>query len=279
MFKISELYEQNYQNNTPMFSDISLEVWDAIYPYVKDDNGELTDYNFMKDYLSDNLFKRLDSRFNSLYGDKFFLKESDNIVNCLATFKMDMTNEIISRINELARLYYAVQIPYNPLYNKDVRDTETIRGGDTHTHEGVLSDSKETGNTTTSIAHDAITDSGKPSGINNVSEHTQTITNSAVPYNETTEYEQTSEVTNSDAMRTVEGSSDSSTVTHGRGVKTETNHTETVDRNETRELWSRGNQGVTKSTELMRDEYDMRLSVAFWDSLFKLITYDYIAYL
>lgn len=278
-YKIKEIYEQAYQSETPLLSDLSNEVWQAIYPYVKDDNGDATTYNFMTDYLDSNQYQRLDSRFAAVYGDKFFIKESDNIINCLATFKMNMTNEIITHLPELARLYYALQLSYNPLYNKDVRDTETVTGDDTHKHEGVLTDSKENGDTQTEYTHEGLTDSGKPTGNTGVMDHMQTDTEYAVPTNDTTEYEERKKVTASEPMRSAETATDVSTVTHGRGITTETDHTETITHDTTRDLWSRGNQGITKSTELLRDEYSLRLSTAFWDALYKLVTTNYISYL
>ena len=278
-YRIKDIYEQAYQSETPLLSDLSNEVWSAIYPYVKDDNGDATTYNFMTDYLNSNQYQRLDSRFAAVYGEKYFLKESDSLLNCLTTVKMDMTNEIIAHLPELARLYYTLQLSYNPLYNKDVRDTETMSGDDTHKHEGVLTDSKENGDTRTEYTHEGLADSGKPTGNTGVTDHRQTETEYAVPTNEQTEYEERKTVTDTETTRTAETAKDTSTVTHGRGVTTETDHTETITHDTTRELWSRGNQGITKSTELLRDEYNLRLSTAFWDALYKLTTNNYISYL
>lgn len=180
------------------------------YPTIEGSNA-----NFLNYYNANR--ENLDRMFIHDFGERLVDFESET--------NSDIEDEWYDEIKAIeqvyienwARLWYALQEPYNPLYNVDGVET-TVYG----THITNNSDS--------------------------VGQKTDTSTLTEVAYNSGTEKQKTKQT---DVMGAQSNS----------GSVTSQTHTDTVTR--------QGNIGVTKSTELLRDEIKLRQSFAFFKTVFQ----------
>lgn len=234
MKKVKKLYIEN-GTNPFLFQP----EWASDYPIIEgNESNFVTDYNIMHQEL-----------------DRYFAKTYGNMVwegfeeDSLEEWNKDVAASFYMNLVSWARMYYALSLSYNPLYNVD-GTTEHIYSdheiedefGERHTTFEKGSQENTLGNTETNstqyeTAYDSLTE--KETGKSTTTEE---------------------EVTNTDGERTDETTDDSYTNT-----RTDKRHTETEIR--------QGNIGVTKSTELLESEFAFR-KMSFFKEVFKTLARD-----
>lgn len=274
-YKVAELLDyikeggQNrIQYNCLIASDSLLAVVNNFITPLKDTNGEdveLSLYNFIPhilDAYNEYTFGYfLDTRYANDNASKWTVKEYGSVADALEGVQEIACAHMLAKVDDLTRMYYALSLPYNPLYNKDATETHTETGTIKDTHDG--EDSTRTlGKTQDATAH---SDSGKRNGAILETATTTEETQNA-PYNDNDYY-------NTGKVKTetpVIGTDTSATNEVDYTNSTQYGHTIEKLYNKTDTDRSFGNLGVTKSTELLQSEFDTRAKISFWNYLYKL---------
>lgn len=228
----------------------------SFYPTIE---GNLS--NFLDDY--DDAHAVFDQAFTKKYGERFMDLEADTLSDAITEARGIFSAVTMLNLNNWARLYYALSLDYNPLYNVDGLTTHTYGATEETTAYGAdkttnkMAQRQDTNQygateaTTTdySNAYNVNQDSEIGKTVSADVQHTDTLTTGA----------------HNDAIERDAHTDKKSTIQH---IDTELRQ---------------GNIGVTKSTDLLTSEYDMRMRLSFWNVVFKsLVTeggayYDYQA--
>lgn len=234
MKRIKELYLEN--GNQPFIFNSSMI---ADYPEIEGNESD-----FISDYLdvSDAL-------------DRFFVMEYGKMVydgifgDSLEEFKKDVSASIYMNFYSWARLYYALSLAYNPLYNVDGSTTRTYS-------EHTIDDTFGERETTFTKGNQQNTEGVRENNTTT----SETSYDSGLPKESGRSNSVDSAVTNSEGQRidTTEDAEYTNTRVSGEHMETETR---------------KGNIGVTKSTELMESEWEFRRRNFFRD-VFKTIAKD-----
>lgn len=274
-YKVTELLDyisaggtDRIQNNSLIGNDYLLTVVNNFIRPITDTNGETVDpslYNFVSailDTYNEYTFGHfLDVRYVNDNASKWTVKKYESVVDALEGVQEIACAHMLAKVDDLTRMYYALSLPYNPLYNKDATETHTETGTIKDTHDG--EDSTRTLGTT----QDATThsDSGKRNGAILEAATTTEETQNA-PYNDNDYYNTGKVKTETPVMGT------DSSATNQVDYTNSTQYGHTIEKlyNKTDTDRSFGNLGVTKSTELLQSEYDTRAKLSFWNYLYKL---------
>lgn len=215
----------------------------AAYPEIEGNES-----NFITDYLeSDELY---DHAFLHEYGSMYVDFDSDVDEEIFEEWAMEMTATLLLYLDAWARLYYALHIDYNPIYNVE-EHTETTYGehvtdtdiGERQHTEGEKSrtiGAREDSSTGSHWAMDSAAWNNTDKTTDNLGEQTNTE----------------EEYTNTEAATT-------DTVTSNE-------HVDTVDRS--------GNIGVVSSTNLLKENIELYKNMAFFKNLFKIFIEELGAY-
>lgn len=275
-YKLKDIYKALGQNDVLLFDS-------AITAYYPDIEGN--ESNFLTDYAS--LHSYIDGEFAHKFGERVIDLEAESITQAAAEFKGITTGVCLLNIQNWARLYYALSLDYNPLYNVDGLTTythgaqsETYSFGKdkTTTQFGATQDTAQYGATQDTTEYGATSDT--------IGTHTDTSTEYAVSYDSATEKEKgkTSNVigsqTNTSLLHTDTASSIQHTDTMSSLTHTDTNERDARTDGKTSLQYidtelRQGNIGVTKSTELLADTYKLYTEhPGFWDTIFKTLAND-----
>ena len=275
-YKITELLNyikdggtQRINANSLIGSEYLLTVVNSFITPIKDTDGTAVDaslYSFIPRILDTTthdttLGYYLDTRYASDNTSKWTIRKYDSVADALDGVQEIACAHMLAKADDLARMYYALSLPYNPLYNKDATETHTETGTIKDTHDG------EDNIRTLGTTQDATThsDSGKRNGAiletATVTEETQ-----SAPYNDNDYYNTGKVKTESPVMGT------DTSATNEVDYTNSTQYGHTIEKlyNKTDTDRSFGNLGVTKSTELLQSEYDTRAKISFWNYLYKL---------
>lgn len=223
--KIIDIYKEYKTENLPLFRAFA----NVDYPEIEDNES-----NFCEDYLQS--FAAYDNYIARMWGQRNFdAFLSSTHSEALAEYDEAVEASLTIHIKEWARLYYALSIKYNPLWNVD-GTTKTIYG-EKERHDD--------------IAQHIITNQ-EGSG------HVETKGYS-VAYDSAIEKETGKEVTDSQTR------TDTRTENPFLDKIKELEHTDTEIRS--------GNIGVTMSQQLLNAEYELRKK-SFFRTIFKTIIDD-----
>ena len=271
------------------------ELYDLIgSPFVFDPN--ITDYpeiegntsNFLTDY---NTHKDIyDKFFVREYGERFIDLFADNDADAVTEFKEDLEGILRLYLDSWARLYYSLNIAYNPVYNVEEHTLVTYSEHET-------TDAYGQDQTTDAYGQDRTTDAygqHQRTEAHGAREHTDgTRTDNStlynVAYDSTTEKETSKQTdaigsqtsndaaytdTMTDASATDTHTRDSRSDTHTRGARTDKStsgeHTTETDRS--------GNIGVVSATDLLINEEKFRRRYSFFKNCFLTIITEVGAY-
>lgn len=229
------------------------------YPVIEGNTS-----NFVSDYLSE--YAYLDRLINFNYGDRTFEYDSEDL---MPGYWDDLVNSIVLKyIPSWARLYYALNENYNPLYNVDGTEVTTYGERTNTSNYGASTNTTEYGDTSISV---------EMGERNTTMVNGEVATNSidySMSYPNTTRHEsgynETGKGESTDTTKvetyTDTTTSDSHTDTFTNGAHTDTHqeveHTDTIRRY--------GNIGVVSTTKLLEEQYAF-YKRAFWDDVFKTI--------
>lgn len=222
--KIIDIYKARKENNLPLFPMGSI-----VYPVIPDNTS-----NFCTDYLAK--FDAYDNYTARMWGQRNF----DAFMSNTTSESMDEWEDAViasieTHLDEWARLYYALSIHYNPLWNVD-GTTETVYGETHRTDEY-----------------------GETKRTDTAGEKESTNTDYATAYDSGTEKETGKSTFKDDENTfTVEGDAHTDEFTNDEHTVTETRS---------------GNIGVTMSQQLLTAEYELRKR-SFFRTIFKQIIDD-----
>ena len=283
-YKIKELYAELSTNSLLFDSYLT-----SFYPTIEGNES-----NFLTDYASGHAY--FDKAFNQKYGNRCIDLEAETVSAAITEARGIFSAVTMLNLNNWARLYYALSLDYNPLYNVDGLTTRTYGatqdtmayGKDKTTNKyAQQQDTNQYGATTDTHEYGATSQT--------VGQHTNTDTDYSVAYNDTTEKETgksthlneavtTSELLHTDTDSSLQHTDTLTKAAHDdileRDAHTDTRSTIQHTDTELRQ----GNIGVTKSTDLLLGTYDLYTKTkSFWDTIFKSIVteggayYDYTA--
>ena len=251
----------------------------SYYPNIKDNTT-----NFVQYYLDH--FKKIDRAFYLRYAtcEPILIDEKSTYPSIYNEWIENCNAFILYYMDSWARLFYGLNIDYNPIHNYDgimttttKGKTEDTSGSDVTTIDyGVDKTTLEYGQdkTTLEYGQDKTTDNiGSQHSENNLGQTKTTTSNSDVPY-DMTDYKNTSKSeTNTDAVIN-SINTDAVTNTTTKDAKTDTNRIvygkqNNVDYTVTEEKG--GNLGVTSTQSMLLQEYELRLK-SFFDNLFTTIS-------
>lgn len=222
--KIIDIYKARKEDNLPLFPMGSI-----VYPVIPDNTS-----NFCTDYLAK--FDAYDNYTARMWGMRNF----DAFMSNTTSESMDEWEDAViasieTHLDEWARLYYALSIHYNPLWNVD-GITETVYGETHRTDEY-----------------------GETKRTDTAGEKESTNTDYATAYDSGTEKETGKSTFKDDENTfTVEGDAHTDEFTNDEHTVTETRS---------------GNIGVTMSQQLLTAEYELRKR-SFFRTIFKQIIDD-----
>jgi hypothetical protein len=265
-YKIKELYKALSTDSLLFDSYLT-----SFYPDIEGNES-----NFLTDYASGHAY--FDKAFNQKYGERLIDLEAETVSAAITEARGIFSAVAMLNLANWARLYYALSLDYNPLYNVD--------GLTTFTHGATsATDSYGKDKTTSSFAsRQDSTVYGDTSQT--VGQHTNTDTDFSVAYDTTLEAE-TGKSTHDNAAVTTTETTHTDTYNIG-------NHNDTVERDARSDTHTtlqsidtelrQGNIGVTKSTDLLQGTYDLYTQTrSFWETVFKAMVteggayYDYSA--
>ena len=113
-YKIKELVN----GLTPQTSLLFDSFLSPFYPTIEGNES-----NFLTDYASAHAY--FDKAFSTKYGNRQIDLESDTVSDAISEFRAIMSGVTLINLNNWARLYYALSLDYNPLYNVDGLTTRT----------------------------------------------------------------------------------------------------------------------------------------------------------
>ena len=242
---------------------------DLTYPSPDPETNE----NFIDDYQNNasnyNLYAML-KRGNQVLDideEMFEMLEVDNAADYTMALSKAVTD---TYLNSWARLYYALSLAYNPLYNVDGTTTKTISERERTDAYGAQSGGQTIGAISASDIHGAKSKSdvwGAKSST--LGEHTDTQTNYSVSFDSSTEKEtgKTSNLmgaqTNTENTYTDGHTEQSYTDSHTEQARTDSHqeaaHTDKhTDAEYTETEERKGNIGVTMSQQLLNAEWELR---------------------
>ena len=245
-------------NNKPMLMSDELL---SFYPTIKDNTT-----NFVRYYLDH--FEKIDRAFYLRYAscEPVLMDEKSTFPSIYNEWIENCNAFILYYMDSWARLFYGLNIDYNPIHNYDGVMTTTTRGK--------TEDTSGSDVTTLDYGQDKTTDNiGAQHSQNNLGQTKTVTSNSDVPY-DMTDYKNTSKSeTNTDAIvNSVDTNAVTNTTT--KDAKTDKNTTvygkqNNVDYTVTEEKG--GNLGVTSTQSMLLQEYELRLK-SFFDNLFTTIS-------
>ena len=269
----------------------------SYYPTIKDNTT-----NFVRYYLDH--FDKIDRAFYLRYAscEPVLMDEKSTFPSIYNEWIENCNAFILYYMDSWARLFYGLNIDYNPIHNYDgimttttKGKTEDTSGSDVTTLDyGQDKTTLEYGKdkTTLEYGQDKTTDNiGAQHSQNNLGQTKTTTSNSDVPY-DMTDYKNTSKSeTNTDAIvnsvdtnavtntttkdaKTDTTTKDAKTDTMTKDAKTDTNKIvygkqNNVDYTVTEEKG--GNLGVTSTQSMLLQEFELRLK-SFFDNLFTTIS-------
>lgn len=231
--------KKSHSESNPFIFDNTLK---AIYPDITGNTS-----NFIDDYQSN--FTLFDQYFIHEFGLRVYEDEdSESVSDLLTAWHNEVNSTGIIYLDAWARLYYALSLSYNPLYNVD---------GVTETVVGAKGGSNTKGSETDTLNYAA------KGGSNTYAAHLDTQTNYDMAYDSNSERE-TSKSTSDNPQRVDSWTEDTreDSVTNGERIDSwsEDERTETVTKT--------GNIGVTMSQQMLNAEWEFRQK-AFFKNIFK----------
>lgn len=261
--KIKDLFNDISHYATP-FIWAEIEPEPVTYPAIEGNTS-----NFITDYQND--YTLFDHYFITHYGDRTVSLDVDE-EHVEEYWQETMYSILRIYLDAWARLYYALNIDYNPIYNVEEHTTTTYGSHDTDTKyaQDQTTDSFGEHQTTNSIGQKETTNGTR----------TDYTTDYSVSFDAATEKETGKTEDTIGAQTITEGAhtdtitNAAATDTHTRAGRTDTvtskQHIDTVDR--------AGNIGVVSATQLLAEEEKLRRKQSFYNNCFLTIVEELGAY-
>ena len=295
--KVIDLYKY-YEGTTHNFGFVLPPASDVTYPTIEGNTS-----NFLTDYNA--AYQKFDRYFMNNFGSRTYYSifDPETDAETLAAWSDDIKAILSVYLDSWARLYYALSLQYNPLYNVDgttettysqktltdnmgarsesdivaARDKSDIMGAkDRSDIMGARSETdtigaKETTNgarsdtsTDYSVSYDSGTEKETGKSVDGIGQQIINEGTQSNGHTATTYTDRHTENTYTD-RHTEEAHTDTHSALAYIDTHTEGQHTETVTRY--------GNIGVTKSSELLESEFEIRKR-NFFHEIFVIISHE-----
>lgn len=227
------------QNRQLLFRDSA----GYLYPDIPDD-----EHNFIDDYNA--AFELYDSYFVKEYGDRVVEYDAETMSSFFDAWFNDIVSTTYIYLDAWARLYYALNINYNPVYNVE-ENTKTTYGQ--HETDFMNAERQHT----------------KGAQTDTVGGGTDTSTTANVA-TDSVEYKDSAKQTDVIAQRQN---------TEGQRVDTESTFTDTTTSKQHIDTVERsGNIGVVSATELLNQEIAQKKRLSFFRNIFLILVEEVGAY-
>ena len=272
-YKLRELIEETSIDESILSTSDYLNIIQSAMKPITDTDGQEVDielYDFIS-YFSDSHNwgingHMLDKTYETKFGELFTIREYESVSEALFDIQERSSAVLLSKVDDLTRLYYALNLSYNPLYNKDATETHTQKGSYEDANSG--KDSTRTAGTVQDSTDKVTT--GKRDG-EALLEYKTTEKESVAPDSNNQYYESRKNEIENDVSGTDSETKNevdyTATTTNGKKVKRTYTDFTLTDR-------SFGNLGVTKSTDLLQAEYVTRMKYSFWSYVYDLCLKD-----
>jgi len=168
--RLIDIYGAKSDENEPLFNIESPEN----YPVFEDSSA-----NFITDYLSD--YANFDFYTVRMYGERIAKFVSFDDLEILEEFDKIINSILSIHLPEWARLYYALDLKYNPIYNVD--GVTTFNFGERHREEDIKQRKRSekfpealTTNTEYNVAFDSATEKESGKTTSSTALHTNEFT-------------------------------------------------------------------------------------------------------
>ena len=253
---------------------------DVTYPTIEGNTS-----NFLTDYNS--AYKKFDRYFINNFGSRTYYSifDPETDAETLAAWKDDVKSVLSVYLDSWARLYYALSLQYNPLYNVDGTTETTYSQKILTDNMGARSETDQIGAKDRSDIMGARSETdtiGAKETTNGA--RSDTSTDYSVSFDSATEKETGKSVDGIGQQIINEGSqSNGHTATTYTDRHTEEQHTDThsalayidthTEGQHTETVTRYGNIGVTKSSELLESEFEIRKR-NFFHEIFVIISHE-----
>lgn len=244
--KIKELFKDIADYNTPFLWPVE-DPSRITYPTIEGNES-----NFLTDYQAD--FKLFDRDFVHEYGERYVDFESEDPEDIAAEWTDELYSILRIYLDSWARLYYALSIDFNPVFNVEEHTTSQY-GQDVNTDSyGQHQRTSQYGATQETLGT-----------------RSDSSTSYAVSFDNTTEKE-TGKQEDSIGQQVNSTLQHTDTHTDAAAIDTHTRsqHTDQVDRT--------GNIGVVSATSLVEQEIKLRRNYSFFKNCFLVIINELGAY-
>lgn len=204
--------------------------------------------NFLTDYRAD--AQLLDNDLRHHFGERYIDLESDNMDDACNEWYKEMYSILRIYIDSWARLYYALSIDFNPVFNVEEHTTTQYGQQVTDNELGQRQHTEGAKKRTIGAREDTTTDSGWAYDSNAWQNSSKSVDNSG--------------------QQIIDDDQCVSTDASVKDTTTSKQHTDTVDRT--------GNIGVVSATQLLNEEIKLRSRYSFWNNVFTTICEEIGAY-
>lgn len=272
-YKLRELIEETSIDESILSTSDYLSIIQSVMPHITDTDGQSVEsdlYDFIAYFSTSYNWgingHMLDKAFETKFGELLTVREYESVTEALFDVQERSSAVLLSKVDDLTRLYYALNLSYNPLYNKDATETHTQTGSYEDANSG--QDSTRTAGTIQDSTGKVTT--GKRDG-ESLLEYKTTEKESVSPDSNNQYYESRKNEIENDVSGTDSETKNevdyTTTTTNGKKVKRTYTDFTLTDR-------SFGNLGVTKSTDLLQAEYDIRMKYSFWSYVYDICLRD-----
>lgn len=206
------------------------------YPTIEGDTS-----NFVDDYNADAEY--FDREFVHKYGERYFTADGDTMDDAAQAWHDEILSAVRVYLDSWARLYYALHIDYNPVFNVEEHTTTTYGQHVTDNEQGQRQHTE--GDKSRTYGQGTDTSTGK-----------RWVYDSESFGNETQTEDVTGSRTNTEASYINTDAATKDTVTSKQ-------HVDEVERT--------GNIGVVSATDLLKQTAEFYKRSSFWDNMFTVL--------
>lgn len=204
--------------------------------------------NFLTDYMTDAQW--LDNEFRHHFGERYIDLESETMAEAWEEWYTEMYSILRVYLDSWARLYYALSIDFNPVFNVEEHTSTQYGQHVTDNELGQRQHTEGAKKRTIGAREDTTTDSSWAYDSNAWQNSSKSVDNAGQQIVDDDQY------INTDASV--------------KDTTTSKQHTDTVDRT--------GNIGVVSATQLLNEEIKLRSRYSFWNNVFTTICEEIGAY-
>lgn len=255
--KIIDIWKSKKASNKTLFDFSNIS-----YPVIPDNTS-----NFLTDYSA-----AMDPYTVRMWGERFFTGlEAETDAALMTEYDEAVKAALLVHLDNWARLYYALNISYNPIWNYDGETTFE------HGEQVITTDIPEKENTSDYADRVREEDMKQREDTNEHGQHTDTSKDYAVAFDGTTEKETgKSEMDNATYTDTFTAGAHKDIITDKAHLDTFTEgaHLDTVTHETFTDTETRhGNQGTTTTQQMLSEEWEFRKNT-FFRTVFKTLIDD-----